>query len=122
VQTLLYWLSSKQSLVVRNWGIVLLSLAGLSLVGEISNKTPGDAVPGLLLFGGSGGALFYFGSKRLEKVKEVATEVNKLLRQDSESVSLLSVSKVVGLPEIELRPLIAEAQKKKMLPFGFQLR
>jgi len=106
-----------------NWGIVSLSAAALVFLGMVADPEKADrGIPGLIFFGGGGLILLELGSRHKLKVKAVAQAAYALLKEDPETLDLTVLSKKVSIPEIELRPLIAMAQKKNMLPFGFDLK
>ena len=106
-----------------NWGIACISIATLVFLGMISDlEKAKEGFPGLVLFGGGGLVLLELGSRHKQKVKAVAQAAIPMLKADPETIDLTVLSKKVSIPEIELRPLIAAAQKKNMLPFGINLK
>lgn len=98
------------------WGIVLMVLGVFSFIG--SSENPQGPMPsivaGLLLIAG-GGWLAYAGAAFRRRRSAVVNAAFQMLRE-KEAIHARDLAGATGVPEIEVREHLADAQRRGLIP------
>lgn len=99
------------------WGIVLIVLGLLSLIGASENPQGplGSIIVGALLIVG-GGWLAYAGAAFRRRRREVVDAAFQMLRE-KEAIHARELAGATGVSEIEVREHVADAQRRGLIPF-----
>ena len=102
-----------------NWGCLLSYLGTLLLSGaSLTGNHDGDGVALLILL--AGGVLAYYGSRHRSRTKETASIALQMLRQDGK-IDASKRAVRMGLLEVGIRPMLAESQRKEIIPFKAEI-
>ena len=99
------------------WGIVIVVLGILSLIGSGANPQgpAGSIIFGLLCLAG-GGLMIYFGARYLNQRKIIIGFALQMLHADNKIVAS-ELAQRLGINEINVRQYLSRAQMKGMIPF-----
>jgi hypothetical protein len=101
------------------WGLILAGFGVIALMGSAaSNQHEGDGMSVLLILGG--GAMVFFGWQYIKRAKEVASIALQMIREDGKIDAALLAQRM-GLSEVDIRPMIAEAQRKGIIGFKVEI-
>ena len=110
--------------MMRNWGVGLVILGALAVVGLISDPKAEDTNEGMIgavIFLGGGSLLAYKGQKYIDSMREISEESLQQIRE-KDYIDALALSKKFQISEIEIRQKITKAQNKKFIPFGVDIK
>lgn len=109
------------------WGIILLSIGVLNFIANIeklkTDPANGDISSGILIsliLSTVGGVLSYFGWRYIKQKREAAAIALRMIRDDGKLDAALLAQRM-SLPEVDVRPMIIEAQRKGILPFKIEI-
>jgi hypothetical protein len=99
------------------WGIVIVVLGLLSLIGAGKNPNgpAGSVIMGLLCLTG-GGIMTAFGARFLSRRKTITNFALQMLRSDGK-IDAGDLAQRLGFSEVEARKHLADAQRKGIVPF-----
>jgi hypothetical protein len=99
------------------WGITLMVLGVLTLIGSNSvNDAAGGGV--MMLIGG--GVLTYYGNQYLKRVKQTASFALEMIREDGK-IDASQIAQRIGVSEVDIRMYLAESQRKGVIPFKAEI-
>lgn len=101
------------------WGVILAVLGAMSFIGaSTTSNHEGNPIAAVLLIGG--GVMAFFGWQHTKRAKEVASIALQMIREDGKLDAAL-LSQRMGLSEVDVRPMIAEAQRKGIIGFKIEI-
>ena len=98
------------------WGIVLIVLGFLALMGSSDVPNSSDAVTGAFMFLIGGGVLTYYGNRYLTQVKQTTAFALQMIRENGK-IDASEIAQRMGLSEVDIRVFLAESQRKGVIPF-----
>ena len=99
------------------WGIVVAGFGLLSCLGAGSNpQGPTNSIVGGILFLAGGGVLIYFGATYLKARNQLGDWALAMLRETSK-IDGAELASRLRLPEVKVREMIADLQRRSVIPF-----